>query len=62
MKKFYMIYAEGGNSPTYKHETFKSAVDEAKRLCLLTNERTHILEVKQAYEPVQKIELIKVEK
>lgn len=29
---FYMIYVEGGNSPTYKHDSFESASKEAYRL------------------------------
>ena len=29
---FFMIYLEGGGSPTYRHETIESAEAEAKRL------------------------------
>ena len=33
---FYMLYVEGGNSPTYKHESWESARTEAYRLSILT--------------------------
>ena len=61
MDKFYMIYVDGADSPTFKHETHKDAVDEAKRLCLQMEKRTYILEVKQAYDPITKAVVIKPE-
>lgn len=41
--KFYMVFVEGGGSPTYRHQTYKSAEDEAKRLATLTSKKTFVL-------------------
>ena len=40
---FYMIYVEGGNAPTYKHETLESAQYEAKRLADKSDKKVYIL-------------------
>ena len=40
---FYMIYVEGCNSPTYKHDSFILAEHEALRLAELTGKETFIL-------------------
>lgn len=42
-KTFWMIYVEGGHTPTYKHSTYESAMAEAKRLAELTNKPAYIL-------------------
>lgn len=42
--KFYMCYVEGGNSPTYKHFTLKSATTEAKRLAAVSGKEVYILD------------------
>lgn len=47
---FYMIYVEGGNTPTYKHETYKQALEEAKRLTQRLNKPAYILEARQKIE------------
>ena len=39
-----MIYVEGGNAPTYKHETWESAAEEAKRLADKTEKKVFILQ------------------
>jgi hypothetical protein len=40
---FYMIYVEGGNSPTYKHDSYESASKEAYRLAGTTGKEVFIL-------------------
>lgn len=40
---FYMIYVEGGNSPTYKHDSYESASKEAYRLAGTTGKEFFIL-------------------
>ena len=42
--KFYMCYVEGGNSPTNKHFTLKSATTEAKRLAAVSGKEVYILD------------------
>lgn len=42
--KFYMCYVEGGNSPTCKHFTLKSATTEAKRLAAVSGKEVYILD------------------
>lgn len=42
-KVFYMIYVEGGNSPTYKHDSYESASKEAYRLAGTTGKEVFIL-------------------
>jgi hypothetical protein len=32
MKKFWMIYRDGANAPTHKHESKEAAMQEAERL------------------------------
>jgi len=32
VKRFWMVYVEGGQGSTFKHETIESATKEAKRL------------------------------
>ena len=32
-KTFYMVYAEGKNTPAYKHGSYEKAQKEAQRLC-----------------------------
>ncbi len=34
MKKFYYVFAEGGNKPTKRHDTYELALAEAERLTL----------------------------
>ena len=41
---FWMIYVEGGGSPTYKHTTWESVETEAKRLAKqLPGKKVYIL-------------------
>jgi hypothetical protein len=35
MNQFYMIFVEGGQSPTYRHQTLELARKEAERLATL---------------------------
>ena len=43
MKKFWMVFVEGGNYPKYKHISEESALTEAKRLAELTGKEVFIL-------------------
>lgn len=40
---FYMVYAEGQSSPTYKHGSMEEATKEADRLAKLLNTKTYVL-------------------
>lgn len=40
---FYMVFLEGCDTPTFKHETIESAQNEAERLVLLHNRKAYIL-------------------
>lgn len=40
---FWMIYVEGGGSPTFKHTTWQSVETEAKRLAQQTGKKVYIL-------------------
>lgn len=40
---FYMVYAEGKTSPTYKHGSMEEATKEADRLAKLLNTKTYVL-------------------
>lgn len=53
---FYMVFVEGGNNPTYKHETYESAEKEARRLAERTGAEAYILTA------FQKIRMVKFEK
>ena len=40
---FYMVFVDGGNSPSYRHSTPEGAETEAKRLAELTGKKTWTL-------------------
>ena len=40
---FYMVYAEGKSSPTFKHSSMEEATKEADRLAKSLNTRTYVL-------------------
>ena len=40
---FYMVFLEGGSTPTVKHPTFESAAKEAERLTLQNGLKSYIL-------------------
>ena len=42
-KEFYMVYLEGQQNPVYKHVTFESAKNEAKRLTEKYNLKSYVL-------------------
>lgn len=42
-----MLYAENCNTPTFKHESYDSALQEAKRLTVNLKVPVYILEVRQ---------------
>ncbi len=44
---FYMIYAEHNNMPVFKHPTYNSALEEAKRLTTILKVPCYILEAMQ---------------
>ena len=50
-KKFFMIYVEGKDSPTFKHESYDSAIYEAERLARKTKKQVYILQA------IQKVEI-----
>ena len=50
-KKFFMIYVEGKDSPTIKHESYDSAIYEAERLARKTKKQVYVLEA------IQKVEI-----
>ena len=44
--KFWMVYVESGNNPTYRHETLELAKAEAKRLTIdYPVKKAYVLEV-----------------
>jgi len=44
ISKFYIVWRENGSNPTHKHNTLKSAKDEAERLALSCNDEFHVME------------------
>lgn len=52
MKTFYMIYVEGGSTPTVKHDNPVDAQKEAERLAIKTKKKTYILKAEQLVEAV----------
>ena len=40
---FYMVYAEGKSSPTFKHGSMEEATKEADRLAKLLNTKAYVL-------------------
>ena len=42
-KEFYMVFLEGQQTPTYKHETLESATKEAKRLTEMKGLKSYVL-------------------
>lgn len=48
-KEFYMVYVDGQNSPTYKHDTKESAETEAKRLSEKLGKKAFVLESKSEF-------------
>ena len=47
---FYMVFVEGGNSPTYRHTSEESAEKEAKRLATLTKKKVWVLATVKSFE------------
>lgn len=43
---FYMVYLDGGSTPTFKHDTYDSAVIEARRLSSMHERKTYVLKTK----------------
>ena len=56
-EKFYMVFMEGGHTPTYKHETLEKAITEAKRLAKTHEKKTYILATIKSFE----LDIFKVE-
>lgn len=42
--KFWMLYVEGGNAPTFAHRTIASARAEAERLAEKLGKKVYVLE------------------
>lgn len=51
-KPFFMVYAEGGNTPACKHETLESAEAEADRLSNKLGVSCYVLRADEEYEPM----------
>ena len=56
--RFWMVYGIGGGRPTYQHETYESAMAEAKRLARENLENTFV--VLEAIASVCKTEFVTV--
>lgn len=52
-----MIYAEGGNTPAVKHETFEAAETEADRLSNKLGVSCYVLQAYREYEPMKPIKV-----
>lgn len=46
---FFMVYIEGGRSPSHQHEYLSCAEEEAKRLALLTGKKAYVLASYKSY-------------
>lgn len=46
---FWMVFAEGGNTPTYKHSSQQSAEIEAKRIAKLSGKKVFVLCTVKSY-------------
>ena len=42
-QNFFMVYLENESTPTYRHESLKSAEDEAKRLAKMHRKKAFVL-------------------
>lgn len=49
-KTFYMVFLQGGNSPTHQHLTPEVAEAEAKRLAKLTGRKAFVLCTVKSFE------------
>lgn len=58
-KPFFMVYAEGGNTPAVKHETLESAEKDADRLSNKLGVSCYVLQAHEEYEPMKPIEVEK---
>lgn len=52
MTILYYVYDKKGNKPTYLHNTYKSALEEAKRVAKITQHKIEILAVVAHVEPM----------
>lgn len=57
MSIFYMVYAEGKETPAVKHETLEEAQQEAIRLCKKLGVRCYVLGELVEYKAVKPIEV-----
>ena len=44
MKKFWMVFVEGGQTPAVKHNDIGKAMSEAERLATIKHKPAHVLE------------------
>lgn len=47
---FFMLYAQNKNTPTFKHDSYESALAEAKRLTEKLNTPVYVLQARQKIE------------
>ena len=52
MTILYYVYDKKGNKPTYLHNTYKNALEEAKRVAKITQNKIEILAVVAHVEPM----------
>lgn len=50
---FYMVFVEGGNTPTYKHKSQESAETEAKRLARAFKKKAFVLTTVKSFEIIE---------
>jgi hypothetical protein len=53
-KTFHMLYLQDGGAPTYKHENFDSAKEEAERLSIKFNKDVYVLKALCVIKPAPK--------
>lgn len=54
-REFYMVFLEGGNTPSYKHDSISSAIAEAKRLTELHGKKSYVLGTIKSFRLPEKI-------
>lgn len=50
---FFMVFTEGQNAPTYKHQDLESAENEAKRLAKISDCKTYVLASIKSFEEIK---------
>lgn len=53
MRTFYMVYLDGERGPAFRHNTYQSAHNEARRLARQHEKKAYILKAVKAVELIQ---------